>query len=278
MSEVFSVGGAGTRRERGGGGVSSPAGRLLAAVIAVLALILAGELVFHLLLAPRLTLRNVVVTSDLSLAREQVLALAGLEAGARYFSVDPAEIRRRLEAYPAVARAEVRKVFPDTLHVSLQARRALAFLLFQDRDGRSLPLVVDRHGVVFQVGGEVSGWNLPLVSGVELVGAEVRAGLELPSSLRMVLEDLDRLGREAPELARLISELRLVPLAQERFELLLYPVAYRVRLRLGAHLDADSLRGALLILDLLERQNLTGRVEELDLRSRDVVYRIKEEG
>jgi cell division protein FtsQ len=272
MSEVLH------RRERRGGRVSSPASRLLTVVIAVLALILAGELVFHLLLAPRLTLRNVVVSSDLSLAREQVLALAGLEAGARYFSVDPSEVRRRLEAYPAVARAEVRKVFPDTLHVSLQARRALALLLFQGRDGASLPLVVDRTGVVFQVGGEVADWNLPLVSGVELVGEEVRAGLELPSGLRPLLEDLDRLGREAPELARLISEVRLVPLAHERFELLLYPVAYRVRLRLGARLAADSLRGALLILDLLERQNLAGRVEELDLRSRDVVYRIKEGG
>jgi cell division protein FtsQ len=278
MSEVFSMGGARPRRERGGGRVSSPAGRLLAVIIAVLALILAGELAFHLLLAPRLTLRNVVLRSDLNLAREQVLSLAGLEAGARYFSVDTAEVARRLEEYPAVAKAEVRKVFPDTLHISLRARRALAFLLFQGRDGPSLPLVVDRNGVVFQVGGEAAGWDLPLVSGVELVGEEVRVGLKLPAGLRPLLEDLDRLGREAPELARLVSEVRLVPLAQERYELLVYPVAYRVRLRLGGRLEADSLRSALVILDLLERQNLAGRVDELDLRSRDVVYRIKEEG
>jgi hypothetical protein len=272
MSEVL------YRRERRGGRVSSTARRLLGVMVAVLVLILAGELVFHLLLAPRLTLRNVVVSSDLSLARGEVLALAGLQDGALYFSVDPAEVRRRLEACPAVARAEVRKVFPDTLHIGLEARRALALLLFQGREGGTLPLAVDREGVVFQVGGELPDWDLPLLSGVELVGDEVRAGLRLPAGLRPLLEDLDRLAREAPELARLVSEVRLVPLAQERFELLLYPVGYRVRLRLGARLEAESLRGGLVILDLLERQDLAGRVDELDLRARDVVYRIKEEG
>ena len=111
-----------------------------------------------------------------------------------------------------------------------------------------------------------------------LVGEEVHAGLRLPEGIKPLLEDLDRLAREAPELARLVSEVRLVPLTQERFELLLYPVAYRIRLRLGGRLEAESLRSALVILDLLERQNLQGRVEELDLRTRDVVYRIKEEG
>ena len=69
MSEVLD------RRERGGGRASSAAGRLLAILIAVLAVILAGELAFHLLLVPRLTLRNVILRSDLGLAREEVLAL-----------------------------------------------------------------------------------------------------------------------------------------------------------------------------------------------------------
>jgi cell division protein FtsQ len=272
MSEVL------FRQERGRGRALAPAGRLLAVVIAVLALILAGQLAFHLLIAPRLTLRNVLVQSDLSLTRGEVLSLAGLEEGARYFSVDPREVARRLAGYPAVAKAEVRKVFPDTLRISLEARRALAFLLFQGRDGSSLPLVTDREGMVIQVGGEAAGRDLPLISGVELVGEEVHAGLKLPSGLKPLLEDLDRLGREAPELARLVSEVRLVPLAQERYELLVYPVAFRVRLRLGGRLEAGSLRSALVILDLLEKQEPAGRVDELDLRSRDVVYRIKEEG
>jgi cell division protein FtsQ len=266
------------RGQRGDGRTSTAAGRLLAILVAVLAVILAGELAFHLLLVPRLTLRNVILRSDLGLTREEVLALAGLQDGALYFGVDPAEVRRRLEACPAVARAEVRKVFPDTLHIALQGRRALALLLFQGREGGTLPLAVDRDGVVFQVGGKLPDRDLPLLSGVELVGEEVHAGLRLPEGIKPLLEDLDRLAREAPELARLVSEVRLVPLTQERFELLLYPVAYRIRLRFGGRLEAASFRSALVILDLLERQNLQGRVEELDLRARDAVYRIEEEG
>ena len=271
MSEAFSCDAARSRRRPTG----FTASRLLAWVVCGLGLIAAGELVFHLVLTPRLLVRNVLLTSDLALSRAQVLTLAGLEGAVPYFRLDPAEVIRRLEAYPPVARATVRKVFPDTLRIGLEARRPLAALLAHTREGSTLPLAVDRHGVVFQIGAELSSWDLPLLAGVEF--AEVRSGLQLPAGLRPFLTDLDSLGREAPELARLVSEIRLVPARGERFELELYTVAYPVRLRLGERLEAAALRSALIVLDLLARQGLLARVRELDLRTGEVVYRIGEE-
>jgi len=193
-----------------------------------------------------------------------------------YFRVDPREVERRLAACPPVAKAAVAKVFPDTLRISLLARRPLAALLARGADGRALPLVIDAEGVVFQVGPEITSWDLPLLAGVEF--AEVRPGLHLPPGLGPFLADLDRLAREEPALSRLVSEVRLVPVRGGRFELELFTVSHPVRLRLGERLKAESLRSALMVLDLLGRQGVLERVRELDLRTGEVVYRVKEEG
>lgn len=274
MSEAFSFGAARPRRGHQPG--STLAGRLLAWLVAALGLLTAGLLVFHLVLTPRLLLRNVVLTSELALGQGEVLRLAGLEGAVEYFRVDPREVERRLAAFPPVESAVVAKVFPDTLRIFITARRPLAALLARDREGRALPLAIDRQGVVFQVGPELTVWDLPLLSGVEF--AEVRAGLQLPPGLRPFLEDLERLVSEEPQLARLVSEIRLIPARGDRYELELFTVSHPVRLRLGERLSPESLRNALVVLDLLARQGLLPRVRELDLRTGEVVYRVREEG
>jgi hypothetical protein len=162
------------------------------------------------------------------------------------------------------------------LRIRLEARKPLAALLASDSLGRALPLAVDREGIVFQVGRELTVWDLPLLSGVQF--AEVRTGLSLPASLRPFLQDLERLAGEEPALSRLISEIRLVPVRGDRYELELFPVSHPVRLRLGERLAPETLRSALIVLDLLNRQGLSGRVRELDLRTGEVVYRVDGKG
>ena len=272
MSDAFFFDAARHRRRPG----RSLASRLLAWLVAALALLAAGLLVFHLVLTPRLLVRSVELTSDSGLRQDLVLRAAGLEGPVEYFRVDPRQVEARLEAFPPVARATVSKVFPGTLRIRLVARQPLAALLANDGQGRTLPLAIDREGVVFQVGPELTVWDLPMLSGVEF--AEVHPGLRLPPSLKPLLEDLDRLAGEEPALCRLVSEIRLVPLRGDRYELELYTVSYPVRLRLGERLKPEALRSALVVLDLLSSEGLLVRVRELDLRTGEVVYRIGEEG
>ena len=90
-------------------------------------------------------------------------------------------------------------------------------------------------------------------------------------------QDLQALRVAEPELFRLISEIRLVSRSESIREIIVYPVAYGVRLRLGPRLQAAPLRSAVVILDLLDRQGLGGRLQELDLRTGEVVYTLKED-
>ena len=276
MSEVLIFDKYGKRpRSSGRGNRESLFNRALLILVMALILFLAGELVFHFVIAPRLMVRNIVIRSDLPLSKEEILSIAGTEENAFYYSVDPVQIRDALEKLPMVRSAVVDKVFPDALHVTLHGRTPLAMLFFTTPQGDSIPIVVDEQGVVFEIGRAVSEWDLPVITGIQFKKLEV--GTKLPAQVQPVLEDLARLRREDPQLFRLISELRLIAKSGGGLELLLYPVQYPVRLRLPGELEAALLRNAAVILDLLAEQQLQVRIRELDMRTGEVVYRMEEE-
>jgi cell division protein FtsQ len=249
--------------------------RFLLVLVMCLILFLVGELVFHFIIAPRLTVRNIVIKSDLSLSKEEILAIAGTEENAFYYKIDPARIRDSLEHLPMVRKAAVEKIFPDALHITLYGRIPLSMLFFTTPDGTSIPMAIDDQGVVFEIGSALSEWDLPVITGIEFKKLEV--GAKLPGKVQPILQDLHRLRQEEPGLFRLISELRLIPKAAGNLEILLYPVQFPVRLRLAGGLDPAVLRNAVVILDLLAKQQLLIRVRELDMRTGEVVYRMEED-
>ena len=121
-------------------------------MVLALGLFLAGQLTFQFAVSPRLRIRHIVVRGDLALSQAEILRLAGMEGRDWFFSLNPQELARKLEALPQVRRAAVRKVFPDTLRIDLAARVPLAACLAETEEGPSLPAVVDAEGVVFQTG------------------------------------------------------------------------------------------------------------------------------
>jgi cell division protein FtsQ len=249
--------------------------RLLLILVLLLSLFLAGELMFQFLIAPRLTVRNIVIRSDLSLSREEILAIAGAEKDVFYYDLDTGQIRDALERLPMVRKAEVEKVFPDALNITLYGREPLSLIFFTTPEGASVPLLIDDQGVVFEIGATLSEWDLPVITGIQFRKLEV--GARLPEAVQPMLRQLHELQRQDEKVFRLISELRLIPKAVGPPEILLYPVQHPVRLRLSADLDPAVLRNAFVVLDLLEGQGLLGRVKELDMRTGEVVYRIEEE-
>jgi cell division protein FtsQ len=249
--------------------------RVLLLLVVCLIVFLIGELVFHFVVAPRLTVRNFVVRSDLPLSSEEILSISGADKDLFYYSIDTGHIKEALERVPMIREAVVEKTFPDSLHITLYGRLPLAILFFTTPEGSSIPMVVDGQGVVFQIGRSLSEWDLPVITGIEFKKLEV--GTKLPEKVLPILEDLDRLQKEDPGMFRLISELRLVPKASGNLEILLYPIHFPVRLRLAGDLDPAVLRNAVVVLDLLEREGLLRKVSELDMRTGEVVYRMEED-
>jgi cell division septal protein FtsQ len=238
---------------------------LAAALLAILAVRLAGS--------PVAAVKRVILESDLPGSEREILSAAGLSGGASWWTVDCNEVRARLEENPQILRARVSKVFPNTVRLSVFRREPVALMLGQ-AGGRSVPVLVDSEGVIVKVCSEASEADLPVLSGVSV--ADARPGTRLPRSLRSLLGDLKRLKDRSPALFRLISEIGVVPVGDDDYELVFYPLSSPVRVRVRRALDEAQLKYTLMVLDLLQDRGILQEIGEIDFRGEEAVYTLKE--
>jgi cell division protein FtsQ len=246
--------------------------RMLIILILVITLIIVAELVFHFIIYPSFRIQNIDVKSDIPLARETLLALAGIKDNEYYFSINCETIRHRLEAYPLVKEAHVETIFPETLKLVLKGRVPLA-LSFARTEEKSVPVVFDTQGVVFQMGKSVSHWDLPVISG--LIFKPVM-GIELPSVLMPFFEELNHLNQTATDLMKMVSEIKVMSVNSTSYELIIYPLNEKIHFNFGSNINSDLLKYAFMVLDVLKQQGLASKVKELDFRTGEVVYKLKE--
>ncbi len=244
---------------------------VLAALIAICGLVLLARFVAE----PLMTIRHIVVHSDMQLAEDQVLALSGIQGGEHYYTLSSAAVERQLEASPLVRSAAVEKVFPDTVRMTVWGRQPAAVVL-ASASGRSLPVLVDDQGIVFKVGVTSTDIDLPVVSG--LTGGNMALGAQLPAPYRQLFADLRALRDKSPSLYGQISEVRVVSPGSDPaqgFDLLVYLTSSTVPVRARGTIDESLLKYALMVLDLLSQQGIVGDIQELDFRGGDVVYKAR---
>ena len=227
---------------------------------------------------PLLTIRHIVVQSDVPLSEDQVLALSGIQGTAHWHSLAADGSRSGWRPIPLVRRARVEKVFPDTLRLTVWGRQPAALVL-ADADGRTLPVLVDEEGSCSRWAPRARSSTCPWSRGCPWGHG---AGRAAPARLRALFADLRaRCARTRPRSPRLISEVqgRVRRLGRHRpagFDLLVYLTSSPVPVRAPGTIDESLLKYALMVLDLLSDQGVLKNIQELDFRSGEVVYRMKE--
>ena len=163
--------------------------------------------------------------------------------------------------------------------IFLEGRKAAALAL-ANVGGKMRTLFFDHQGVVFRIGNDglspssLLSPALPVLSG--LVFEEPALGMRLPALLNPLLSDLEKIGNTSPELLRAISEIRIDRRSFDGFDLVLFPVHRKIRVRLGPELNVDVLRYALLMVDALFTRDPS--LDEIDFRAGMASYTVKEDG
>ena len=250
--------------------------KIFKVVIAVLLFTVFCQVVYHLYFARNVNIDKIYVDSGagFSASDEQIVQMAGLSGTESYFSLDVTGIERRLERIPQIADAEVSKKFPDTLNIRIEGRLPLALCLVE-LSGAMVPAVVDSNGVIFQVGEGVQEYNLPVLSGIKVT--EARIGARMPEPVVGFLESLNRLRGESQAFYNSISEFRFVRKTEEDFEVLMYPENYSIPVRVNSKINKKTFSYILLVLDVAEKQGMAADLQELDFRTDEVVYKVREE-
>ncbi len=249
--------------------------RLLLGGIALMVAVLGGELLYRFALAPTLTVQQVRVRTDLAWDVEEALRRSGLHGEKLIFEVDTAEAQARLEAHAEVQEAAVARSFPDTVEISISARRPLGTIIVEGANG-STPAAFCEEGVVFRTATGVRDRDVPVLSG-ELL-EKLAVGESLPRELRPLVSDLHDLRMEAPALYGMISEIEVRSRAGTGVETILYPAHLPVPVKLEDRASPELYGQVARVLDALARREGAARLDFVDMRDDGVVYTLKEDG
>jgi len=261
--------------------------KILRILIILGILFLAGVLIWLLGIAPFRAFTDIVIRGgeERSLAvsgsaeystyygfsRDAILTTAGITNNSSYISTNVRQAEKALMGLSAFESVRVFKHFPDKLQVVLEGRKAVASSLAY-RDGRTVPVLFDSQGVVFQIGKDIKegGINrhLPLISG--LVIEDPVPGMRLPLIFSSLWKELEKIGDNAPELLAAVSEFRINRRSFDGFDLILYPVNRKVKVRLS-EINEDLLRYTLLMVDVLASRE--PMVDTLDFRAGIASYK-----
>jgi cell division protein FtsQ len=246
-------------------------GKGLRRLIIAAAVVIAAELIWLFAVSPCMPLESVEISAFSGIDRSTVLSLAGIESKSSWFTVDAGEAERRLESHHRVESARVLKRFPDRVKIFLVPRTPAA-MCFAPLNERTVPVYFDHGGMIIGVGGEEAFGGVPILSGL-LIDNPV-PGMHLPALFGPLLENIEKVHSEAPELLEAVSEIRVNRKPFDGFDLVMYPVHNPVKVRLGPDINEDTLRYALLMIDVFESQNAD--IEEIDFRTATASYVLKE--
>lgn len=248
--------------------------RFLIKIIVAFSVLLSVQLIFKILIVPNIVLKKINVESEVSLSDREILTIAGIDAGQYYYNLHPELIKARLENYPEVRKASVEKIFPDKLKLYLFAREAVALAVLKVNE-KSVPVAIDSNGVLFSSGKDFESWDLPVITGVRISSLEL--GVKLPEPLLPLLENLKNLLKNEKQLFNLLSEVRVERRGDRGYDLILFLKNYSVQARIGNKLDGNVLTNIIMVFDVLKQQKLTERIGEVDFRTKEIIYRLREE-
>lgn len=168
----------------------------------------------------------------------------------------------------------VEKSFPDKIYVNVIERKPVA-ITFVVEDGFSIPMQIDRSGVLFPLKDKsVLQTNvLPVISGLPI--EHMASGMRIPPKYKTLMQQISNIQNKNANYFTSIAEICVIPKDSGNYELALIPVHSKIRVLTDRALNEDAIKYMMLVLDVVNL--LDTEVTEIDLRYGSVSCKIKEE-
>jgi cell division protein FtsQ len=139
-------------------------------------------------------INNIEIEGAKRLSRSLLLQQSKLVAGASLLAIQPAQVERALMAHPWIAKAEVSRKWPHSLHLKVQERDPVALVQF----GEEL-LYMDRQGMIFKPLDPGDPHNFPVITGLTPEKFRHSPG-DLPEVVAQAFQLMDVLKTTPPPL------------------------------------------------------------------------------
>jgi len=241
-------------------------------LIVILAVFLMAELTFYVVVVPVTSTIKLTIQGAPGMGYDELCSLAGLTGNEKWIHFNTTATASILASNPLFESVSVEKKFPDRVMITLVRRVPVAIAL-GTINGRTVPVEIDKAGVVFRIGALTNGSSLPLVTG--LTFDNPMPGMRLNPRLKPLLQDLADLEAKNPALLSSVSEIKINEKTYGGYDLVVYPVHTQIRVLTDKALNEDTLQYMMLVLDVVKDMSLP--IDEIDIRAGTVSYRLKGE-
>jgi len=139
-------------------------------------------------------INNIEIDGAKRLSRSLLLQQCKLVPGASLLAIRPGQVERALMSHPWIAKAEVSRKWPHSLHLKIQERDPVALVQF----GEEL-MYTDRQGMIFKPLSPGDPHNFPVITGLTPEQFRHPAG-DLPEVVAQAFQLMDVLKATQPPL------------------------------------------------------------------------------
>lgn len=229
-------------------------------------------LYYHFLTSPYFCIKDnkdIELTGNRRLNAALILQMAGLGPGTNLLALRPGRVEQTLAAHPWIAKAEVTRVWPNRLKLSIQEREPVALVQLGEL------YYIDRNGSLFKPLTPGDPPDFPVITGFEKEQFAEGQGLP-PVVFEKVLALLDLLKQAPPPLQ--LSNISEVHVDQER-GFTLYANGINSAIHLGLEDFPEKLKKFASVWPFLKQRGYQTRVSciNLDYPQR-VLLSLKDQG
>ncbi|OJF77523.1 MAG: hypothetical protein BKP49_00590 [Treponema sp. CETP13] len=244
--------------------------KIVRVLITLLVLVIFVEVGIYVFVIPCSKPANVIFTGVNSSVAKMFQDEIQQKCGSSWLKFNVGVASSILVSNPAVLSATVEKSFPDKVYISIEERIPVAVTL-TEKNGRTIPVQIDKKGVLFETNTVNIDKTVPLITGLPSEISE--KGKRLSGLYLSLLEEIEKIQNNNPEYFLALSEIHIRPKEYGDFELELYPINSKVRVRMDRNLTSESLQYMMVLLDVLNTINPD--INEIDLRYGAVSYTTK---
>jgi cell division protein FtsQ len=233
--------------------------------------VLGAELLWLFGITPFMPLSAVSIEGNFSLSDADILATAGITGYTSFVNLDAAKAEKALAGLYTVESVAVDKVYPGTVHITLQ-ERVPAAVSVETVEGRQRLVTYDRHGYVIRIGSDTGATGgLPVVSGLGTVLPAL--GAQTDPALDRFFERLHFLSVNEPEIMQAFSGFEAVKNGYGGYSVVLYPQEHKTRVWVKSSMDTVTLSCVIFALEFLRDSGQEASM--MDFRGSIPTYKLK---
>lgn len=243
--------------------------KIIKVVFCVLCFLLIGELIGYKYIMPSFSSPKITVSGQKNYSAEEIAAKLLIMNSTNWFDFDVEQAAAILSSESGIDNVIVEKKFPDKIYINIEERVPVA-VTFVDNNGCSLPMQIDKNGVLFP-GKKTSmpdSNEAPIVSGLPV--EYMSSGMRIPSKYRPLIEQIAKISALPQKYFASVSEICVIPKEYGNYELALIPAQSKVKVLTDRALNEDALKYMMVVLDVVKQ--IDTNVSEVDLRYGSVSY------